>query len=85
MLLRKVFYPYEYMDDWEKFNETTFPEREEFYSTFNMKDLTDADYMLAKRVCKDFEIKHLDEYHDLYLKRDTLLLADVLKASEKCV
>ena len=73
------------MDDWEKFNETTFPEREEFYSTFNMKDLTDADYMLAKRVCKDFEIKHLDEYHDLYLKRDTLLLADVLKASEKCV
>ena len=42
-----------------------------------MEDITDADYMHAKRVCKDFEIKHLGEYYDLYLKSDTLLLADV--------
>ena len=27
LLLRKCVYPYEYMDDWEKFNETTLPER----------------------------------------------------------
>ena len=38
--------------------------------------------MHRKRVCKDFEIKHLGEYHDFYLKSDTLFLADVL---EKCV
>ena len=50
-----------------------------------MEDITDADYMYAKRVCKDFEIKSLGEYHDFYLKSDTLLLADVSKTLEKCV
>ena len=54
------------MDDWEKFNETTLPE-EEFYSNLNLENITDADYMHAKRVCKDFEIKKLGEYHNLYL------------------
>ena len=58
LLLRKGGYPYEYMDDWEKFNETTLPEKEEFYNNLNMEDITDADYMHAKRVCKAFEIKN---------------------------
>ena len=44
-----------------------------------MKDTEDADYMHAKRVCKDFEIKILGEYHDLYLKSDTLLLSAIFK------
>ena len=78
LLLRKGVYPYEYMDDWEKFNETSLPE-EEFYSNLNMENITDADYMHAKRVCKDFEIKTLGEYHHLYLKSVTLFLADVFK------
>ena len=60
-----------------KFNETSLPEKEEFCSNLNMEDITDADYMHAKSVCKDFEIKNLREYHDLYLKSDTLLLAHV--------
>ena len=42
-----------------------------------MEDITDADYMHVKRVCKDFEIKNLGEYHNLYLKSDTLVLVDV--------
>ena len=45
------------MNDWEKFNETTLPEKEEFYSNLNMEDIKDADYMHPKRVCKDFEMK----------------------------
>ena len=56
LLLREGVYPYEHMNDWEKFNETTLPEKEEFYSNLNMEDITDADYMHAKRVCKDFEM-----------------------------
>ena len=72
LLLTKGVYPYEYMDDWEKFNETTSPEKEEFYSNLCMEDITDADYMHAKRLYKDFGNKKLEEYHDLYLKSDTL-------------
>ena len=75
LLLRKGIYPYEYMDDWQKFHETTLPEKEEIYSNLNMEDIIDADYVCVKRVCKDSEIKNLGEYHDLYLKTDTLLLA----------
>ena len=70
LLLRKGVYPCEYMDDWEKFNETTLHEKEEFYCNLNMEDITDTDYMHAKRVSKDFEIKNLGEYHDLHLKSD---------------
>ena len=48
-----------------------------------MEDITDTDYMHAEIVCKDLEVKHLGEYHDLYLKSDALLLADVFENSRK--
>ena len=54
------------MDDWEKFDETSLPEKD-FYSHLNTEDITDADYAHGKRVCKGFEIKNLGEYHDLYV------------------
>ena len=67
------------MDDWEKFDETILPEKEEFYSILNMEEITGADEMYWKRVCKDFEIRILGEYHGLYwyIESDTLLLGDV--------
>ena len=83
MLLRQGVYPYEYIDGWEKFNETTLPEKEKFYSNLIMEDITNADYMHAKIVCIDFEIKNLGEYHDLYLKSDSLLLAYIFKNFRK--
>ena len=67
------------MDNWEKFNETSLPEKEDFSSHLTMEDIADADYAHAKRVCKDFEIKNLGEYYDLYVQSDTLLLADVFE------
>ena len=79
LLLQKGFYPYEYMYDWEKFNETSFPEKEDFYSHLNIDDITDADYAHIKRVCKDFKIRNLGDDHDLYAQSDTLLLADVFE------
>ena len=67
------------MDDWEKFNETLLPEKEDFYSHLNMEDITHADYAPTKPVCKDFEIKNLGEYHDLYVQNDILFLVDVFE------
>ena len=44
-----------------------------------MKDVTKSDYRHTKRVCKDFKIKNLGEYHDFYGHSNTLLLADVIE------
>ena len=65
------------MDNCEKFLEISLPEKEDFYSHLNMEDITEADYTHAKRVCKDFEVKPLGEYHYLYVQSYTLLIADV--------
>ena len=53
-MLGKCVHAYEYMDDWEKCNESKLPEKEEFCSNLNTGDITVADYMHANRVCKDF-------------------------------
>ena len=66
-MLQKGVCPYEYVDNWEKFNKTL-PDKEDFYSHLNMEDITDANYTHGERVCKDFEIKDLGEYHDLYVQ-----------------
>ena len=58
------------MDDWKKSNIILLPEKEDFYSHLNLKNITDADYVHTKRVYKDFEIKSLGEY----IQCDTLLL-----------
>ena len=54
-------------------------EKEDFYSHLNIEDVTDANYMHEKRVCKNFEIKNLGKYHDFYVRSDSLLLADVFE------
>ena len=67
------------MDEWEKFNEMSLQEKEDFYSHLNMKDITNADYTPVKRVCKNFEIKHLDEFYNFHVQSNTLLLAVVFE------
>ena len=79
LLLCKGVYPYEYIDDWEKFNETSLPEKKDFDSDLNREDIPNANYAHTKRICKGFEIKNLRKYHDLYVRSYTLLLADVLE------
>ena len=67
------------MDNWERFNETSLPNKESFYSNLNMENIEDIDYRHGNNVFKIFKVKNLGEYHDLYVKSDTLLLADVFK------
>ena len=75
--LRKAFYPYEYMDSWEKFDQTLLPPKKDFYSNLNLENISDEDYSHAKKVWDVFKIKNVGEYHDLYVQIDTLLLADI--------
>ena len=74
MLLRKGIYPYEYVDSWKRFNETSLPDKKDFYSNLNMEDITDVDYKHAKQMWKNFEIKNLGYYHDLHVQSNTLLM-----------
>ena len=90
LLLRKGVYPYEYIDSWERFNETSLPPKEAFYSELNSEDIKVKGYKHAQKVWEVFEIKNLGKYHDLYVQSDTLLLADVFGISwenvrDKCI
>ena len=78
-MLRKGVYPYEYMDSWERFNETSLPSKKEFYSNLNIEDIDEIDYRHGNNVFKSFKSENLGDYHDLYVKSDTLLLADVFE------
>ena len=79
LLLQKGVYPYEYMDSWEKSDETTLPPKEVFYSHLNLENIGDEDYAHAQKIWQVFEIKDLREYDDLYVPNDTLLLADLFE------
>ena len=52
-------YAFEYINKWKKSNETSLPGKEEFYSNLKIEDITNSDYMHAKKLCKYFEIKNL--------------------------
>ena len=78
-MLRKGVYPYEYMDNWERFNETSLPNKESFYSNLNMENIKDIDYRHGNNVFNKFKLNNLGDYHDLYVQSDTLLLADVFE------
>ena len=77
ILLRKGVYPYEYMDGWDRFNEKTLPNKESFYSSLMMEDISATDYAHANNVFKKFN-NNLGEY-DLCVRSDTLLLADIFE------
>ena len=62
LLLRKGIYPYEYIDSWQRFDKTSLPDKEAFYSNLNMKDITDVGYRHGKKVFKKFKLKHLSSF-----------------------
>ena len=79
LMRKKGVYPYHYMDSFEKFGDTQLPEREDFYSLLTDEDIGVSDYQYAEEVWNTFRLKNMGEYHDLYLKSDILLLADVFE------
>ena len=84
LMIRKGVYLYEYMDSWKKFEESSLPPKDAFYSRLNMKGISDQDYEHAQQVWNRITPGHknitLEDYHDVYYKIDVLLLADVFEA-----
>jgi hypothetical protein len=84
LLTRKGVYPYNYMDSWEKFDVSTKElKKEHFTNDLTGDEITDENFKFYKKVCKELKIETLGEYHDIYLKTDVLLLADVFENFRK--
>ena len=80
LLTRKGIYPYEYMSSWDHFEEVQLPPIEAFYSNLNMSYVSEDNYQHLQKVWKEFGIRNLGKYHDLYLQTDVILLANVFEA-----
>ena len=83
MMKQKGVYPYDYMDSFEKFDEVDFPPIEKFHSILTGSTIKIQDYDFGKRVYEKTGCKNLGDYHDVYLKTDVLLLADVFSTFKK--
>ena len=74
------------MHSWEKFNETSLPDKKAFYSELNLEDITEKDYGHEQKVCEELKLKQLGDYHNLSAQKDTLLLADIFENfRHKCI
>ena len=86
LLTRKGVYPYDYMDGIKRFSETQLPEKDQFYSQLMDEHISEDDYLHAQKVWAHWNMGTMGEYHDLYLKTDVLLLADIFESfRETCL
>ena len=83
LMKKKGIYPYDYMDSFKKFEDNRLPKKEDFFSLMNDEHITDEEYQHAQNVWNKFGLSSMGEYHDLYLKSDILLLADVFENFRK--
>ena len=74
LLLRKGVSPYEYMDGWQRFDETL-PDKKAFHGELYLEDIPNIDYMHAQKVFEEFNLKNLSDYHNLHVQSNKLLLA----------
>ena len=79
LVKERGIYPYEYMDSFKRFNENKICYKSKFFSSLKNKCVSKEEYERAIHVWSVFKINNMGEYHDLYLKTDVLLLADVFE------
>lgn len=79
LLKRKGIYPYDYMKNNNVYNESKLPTIEHFYNKLNDEKISENDYKHALNVFTKFNCQSIGDYHDLYLKCDVLLLADIFE------
>ena len=80
LLLRKGVYPYDYIYSPARLAETALPPPEAFYNILSQEGISAEDYAYAERVWKAFQCATIGDYHDVYLKSDVILLADVFES-----
>ena len=83
LMKRKGVYPYDYIDSFDKFNDKNLPSKEKFFCMLSDEHITDEDYKHAQNVWNTFKLEFMGQYHDLYLKSDVMLLADVFEKFRK--
>ena len=76
---QKGFFPYNYVDSFERFNETNLPPRSAFYNDLTQSCISPNEYARVEKIWEAFNIKNLGEYSDFYLKVDTCILACCFK------
>ncbi len=79
LLYAKGMFPYEWFNSMNKFDCDELPPRDAFYSELNEEGITEEEYARAQTVWSTFQCLTFKDYHDLYLKMDVLLLADVFE------
>ena len=83
LLLKKGVYPYNHIKSWESFEETELPPIECFYNDLAEEHIRQSDYEHAQKVWRTLQCRTLGDYHDVYLKTDVLLLADIFENFRK--
>ena len=79
LMTPKGIYPYDYIDSFERFNETQLGSKDDFFSQLTQDAIIEEQYCHTTKVWGTFNLQTMGDYHDLYLKSDILLLADVFK------
>ena len=79
LVKQKGVYPYEYMDSFKRFSENKLPDRSKLFSSLKDECITEKDYLKANNIWNVFKMNTMGDYHDLYLKTDVFLLADVFE------
>ena len=85
ILLKKGVFPYEYINDFNVFNDKSLPKKSKFYSSLTFESVSDDEYKHAKNVWQTFNCETLGDYHDIYLELDVCLLADVFTKFRKTI
>ena len=80
LMTMKGVFPYEYMDSFDRFTETQLPGKEAFFSSLTNSEITDEEYAHAETVWKIFECKTMQDFHDVYVRSDVLILADIFES-----
>ena len=80
LLTRKGVYPYEYINSWDKFNESKLPGIDCFHSKFTNSNISNEDYRFAQELWSKFCLQNIGDLHDLYMNTDVMLLGDVFES-----